>query len=96
MPEIGANVKRNMKDRWEATKQLAKDEVDVFKNAFQDVKGRLINAKEPTMGREYNVGAAHGKRGGLVSTVASIPVGIIDGVEKFLQKQGEISRRWIK
>ena len=93
---VGEEVKRNLKDRLQATKDLAKDEIGVFKDAFQDVKGRIIEAREPTMGKKYGVGFPHGIRGGLIGTAVAIPVGLIDGLETFVQKQGEISRRWFK
>lgn len=93
---VGEEIKRNLRDRFDATKDFVKDEVGVFKEAFRDVKGRLLAAEEPKMCKEYGVGVACGKRGGLIGTLVSIPVGLIDGAEEFLQKQGEISRRWFK
>lgn len=93
MPEIAPDVKRNLKDRFANIKDAAKDEVDILKEVFTDIKGRVMRAEEPKMPEKYKV---PGIIGGLTGTIVAFPLATIDNIEEHIQTSGKITRRWFK
>ncbi len=88
---VGEKLSQNLKDRASAVKTRVTDQIDQAKTVFSDV--RSVAHGQPTS-LPGKVGTP-GRRGGLPDEFPAMFYGTSDSSSKHLQKQIEITRRWI-
>lgn len=90
----GEAVSQNVKDRVEATITMIEDQLNLFRRGIKETRERIgIPGKEPTLPKEAGL---PGTRSGLAMMPVAILVEVADNTTKFLLKQAEITRKWVK
>ncbi|MBW2675399.1 MAG: hypothetical protein JRD89_18655 [Deltaproteobacteria bacterium] len=90
----GENVSRNVRDRIDATIRYFEDQLNLGRRAIREVRERIgIPGKEPSLPKEVRV---PGTVSGLAEMPLAVAVKAADNTTKFLLRQAEITRRWVK
>lgn len=90
----GEQVSRNVKDRIEASITLIEDQLNLARRTIKEIRERIgIPGKEPRLPKEARV---PGTVAGLAEMPIAMAVTAMDNTTKYLLKQAEITRRWVK
>ena len=90
----GENVSRNVKDRVAASITLIEDQLNLARRTIREIRERIgVPGKEVSLPKEARV---PGTRSSLTEMPIAMAVVAADNVTKFLIRQAEITRRWVK
>lgn len=90
----GEAVSRNVKDRVEASITYIEDQLNLARNTIREIRERIgIPGKEPTLPKEARL---PGTVSGLTEMPIALAVKAADNTTKYLLKQAEITRRWVR
>lgn len=90
----GEAVSQNVKDRVEASINYIEDQLNLARKTIKEIRERIgISGKEPTLPKDAGM---PGTKAGLAEMPIAMAVVLMDNTTKFLLKQAEITRRWVK
>lgn len=90
----GENVSQNVQERVESTITFFEDQLNLFRTGIKETRERIgIPGKETKLPKKAKL---PGSKGSLVKMPVAILVEAADNTTKFLLKQAEITRKWVK
>lgn len=90
----GEAVSQNVKDRVGASITYIEDQLNLARRTIKEIRERIgIPGKELRLPREAGL---PGTKAGLAEMPIAMAVTAMDNTTKYLLKQAEITRRWVK